>query len=139
MHITTFNNPSEKGECGELLITSPSSNSFRTRCLRLSLSLSLSLFSLSGALPCGVAWWYGVLGLGAKLRSRCVGFETLDFNDSLTRGGLLPAPGGDESPRASTTKTIQSSRRGGGKMKGRRKVRKRYCRIRCDSQRFGKA
>ena len=23
------------------------------------------------------------------------GFGTLDFNDSLTRGGLLPAPGGD--------------------------------------------
>ena len=95
--------------------------------LSLSLSLSPSLsFSLLSPVPCpaGVARWYGVLGLGAKVRSRmCLGSGRWILNDSLTRGGLLPAPGGDESPRASITKTILSSRRGGGKMQGRRSVR----------------
>ena len=47
------------------------------------------------------------------------GFGTLDFNDSLTRGGLLPAPGGDESPRASITKTIQLLEEVAVKMQGR--------------------
>ena len=45
----------------EPLITSPSSNSNRTRCLRL--PLSLSSLSLSGALPCwcrNVVWGLGV-------------------------------------------------------------------------------
>ena len=53
----------------EPLITSPSSNSNRTRCLRLPLSLS-SLSLCPVPCPAGVAWWYGVLGLGAKARSR---------------------------------------------------------------------
>ena len=57
----------------------------------------------------------GFWGGAAKVRSRVVDVEVLDFNDSPTGGGLLPAPGGDESLRASTTKTIQSSGRGGGK------------------------
>ena len=56
----------------EPLITSPSSDSNRTCCFA---SLSLSLSSLSPVpCPAGVARWYGVFGLGAKVRSRmCLG------------------------------------------------------------------
>ena len=68
-------------------------------------SLSLSLFSLSGALPCwcrdgGMGFWGGA----AKVRSRVVDVEVLDFNDSPTGGGLLPAPGGDTRPVQVTQK-----------------------------------
>ncbi len=57
-------------------------------------SLSLSLFSLSGALPCGVARWYGVLWLGAKVRSRAVfGFETLDLQRLSHEGRSVAGAG----------------------------------------------
>ena len=82
---------------------------------RAALRLPLFLPSLSsGALPCWsrlVVWGFGAGSEGEELGRLCAGRWIL--NDSPTGGGLLPAPGGEGS-RASITKTIQSSRRGGG-------------------------
>ena len=72
MHITTFNKSYRKGGVWgtsyHLALVELESHVLLAS---LSLSLSLSLSSLSPVpCPAGVARWYGVLGLGAKLRTR---------------------------------------------------------------------